>query len=132
MLMFGIQTTNEYRSTLRLRSRWRSVAVAGAGALLLVSACVNVVQQNAPGALQTAESRARFELNCPAVQASILSQKVVQGWRFEGSEHTIGVRGCGREAVYTTYCSDATDCNAISQTGRINTLSTLAPSGMVP
>ena len=95
--------------------------------MLLASACVNIMTQNAPGALQTAESRARFELNCPNVTASILSQKIVQGWRFEGSEYTIGVRGCGREAVYVTYCRDQTDCNALSQTGRINNLSELAP-----
>ena len=97
------------------------------GVSLLAGACVNIVTQNAPGALQTAESRARFELNCPTVTASILSQKVVQGWRFDGSEHTIGVRGCGREAVYVTYCRDESDCNALSQTGRINNLSELAP-----
>jgi hypothetical protein len=46
---------------------------------LLASACTSIVVQNAPGALQTAESRARFELNCPEVQASVLSQKVIQG-----------------------------------------------------
>jgi len=94
---------------------------------LLASGCVNIVAQNAPGALRTAEARARFELNCPEVQASVLSQKVVQGWRFDGSEHTIGVRGCGRQAVYITYCRDADDCNAISQTGRVGNLSDMQP-----
>jgi hypothetical protein len=94
---------------------------------LVLSACVNILTQNAPGALQTAESRARFELNCPDVQASILSQKVIQGFRFEGSEHTIGVRGCGRQAVYVTYCRDQSDCNAIAQTGRIGNLNNLTP-----
>jgi hypothetical protein len=108
------------------RRGWTKGVAASLG-LLLVSACVNVVAQDAPGALRTAESRARFELNCPDVQATILSQKAIQGWRFEGSEHTIGVRGCGREAVYETYCRDESDCNALSQTGRINRLSTLAP-----
>lgn len=96
-------------------------------ALLLAVGCVNILTQNAPSALQTTENRARFELNCPNVQASILSQKIVQGWRFEGSEYTIGVRGCNREAVYVTFCRDPQDCNALSQTGRINTLSNMAP-----
>ena len=120
------------RFEIRHAQRWsrrvlaRGVAVAVV-ATLGASACVNIVAQNAPGALQTAENRARFELNCPNIQATILSQKIVQGWRFEGSEHTIGVRGCGREAVYVTYCMDQNNCNAISQTGRINTLSNLAP-----
>lgn len=95
--------------------------------LLLASACVNIVAQNAPGALQTAETRGRFELNCPNVEASILSQKIVQGFRFDGSEHTIGVRGCGRQAVYVTYCSDPQDCNAFSQTGRTANLQNMMP-----
>ena len=94
---------------------------------VFAGACTSITVQNAPGALQTAESRARFELNCPNVTATVLSEKVIQGWRFEGSEHTIGVRGCGREQVYETFCSDASDCNAISQTGRVNAFSDLAP-----
>lgn len=94
---------------------------------LLASACVNTLAQNAPSALQTTESRARFELNCPTVEATVLSQKLVQGFRFEGSEYTIGVRGCGRQAVYVTYCRDQSDCNALSQTGRVSDLKNLAP-----
>jgi hypothetical protein len=91
-------------------------------AVLLASSCVSIVAQNAPGALQVAENRAKFELNCPNVTATILSQKEIEGIRFGGSEHTIGVRGCGKEAVYLTYCRDPSDCNAFSQTGRINTV----------
>ena len=109
----------------------RLPTVAAALLALLVSACANLVAQNAPGALRTAEARAKFELNCPNVQASILSQKLIQGWRYEASEHTIGVRGCGRQAVYLTYCRDETDCNAISQTGRITNLPEL-PQGVLP
>ncbi len=89
---------------------------------LLMSACVNIVAQNAPGAMQTVENRARFELNCPNVEATVLSEKLVQGWRFNGSEHTIGARGCGKQAVYVVYCADPTDCNAFSQTGRTTNL----------
>ena len=95
--------------------------------VLVASSCVNIVAQNAPAALQTAESRAKFELNCPNVTASILSQKVVEGLRVAGSEHTIGVRGCGKEAVYLTYCRDPEDCNAFSQTGRINAVPETMP-----
>jgi len=106
-------------------TRWRTPALAVG--LLMAVGCTNILTQNAPSALQTTESRARFELNCPNVQASILSQKLVQGWRFEGTEYTVGVRGCGREAVYVTYCRDPQDCNALSQTGRINNLATMTP-----
>ncbi len=111
---------------LRAFSRFRTVATVMLVALL-ASACVNILAQNAPGALQTAESRARFELNCPNVEASVLSQKVVQAWRFEGTEYTVGVRGCGRQGVYITYCRDETDCYAISQTGRVGELSNMVP-----
>lgn len=115
----------EWRA-LRTRPRFRS-ARAVVLATLLTSACVSPLVQNAPGAMQAAQSRARFELNCPEVQTTVLSQKIVQGWRTQGSEYTIGVRGCGREAVYVTYCRDENDCNALSQTGRINQLSNMAP-----
>jgi hypothetical protein len=87
--------------------------------LPLLGACVNIVAQNQNGALTTATSRGRFELNCPDVQATILSSKLVQGWRFTGSEYTIGVRGCGRQTVYVTYCADQEDCNALAQGGRV-------------
>jgi hypothetical protein len=106
-------------------TRLRNAALACL--LLLAGGCVNILTQNAPSALQTAESRARFELNCPNVQASILSQKIVQGWRFDGAEYTVGVRGCDRQAVYVTFCRDPQDCNALSQTGRISDLQNLAP-----
>jgi len=36
----------------------------------------------------------------------------------EGWEHTIGVRGCGKQAVYVVYCRDPNDCNALAQTDR--------------
>ena len=94
-------------------------AAAGGIVVMTLSACVDIVAQNAPGALRTAESRAKFELNCPQVDSSVLSQKIVQGLRFAGSEHTIGVRGCGKQVVYVTYCRDSDDCNAIAQTDRV-------------
>lgn len=91
---------------------------------LLMSGCAteaDFLAQNSPAALRTAESRARFELNCPEVTSSILSQKVVEGLRlgYEWTEYTIGVRGCGKQAVYVTACRDQDNCNALSQTGRL-------------
>jgi hypothetical protein len=103
------------RSGLALRSAYRATAVL---VPLLAAACTNVLTQNAPAALHTAETRAQFEMNCGQVQATVLSQKTVQGFRFEGSEHTIGVRGCGKQTVYVVYCRDPEDCNALSQTDR--------------
>lgn len=104
---------------------------------LLLGGCVTdaeFLQQNSASALRTAEARGKFELNCPSVQTTVLSQKVIQslqtggyGWRAGGAgtwagpwtESTIGVRGCGREAVYMAVCRDENNCNAFSQTANV-------------
>jgi hypothetical protein len=100
---------------------------------LLVTGCVTDAQflaQNSSAALRTAESRGKFELNCPEVTTAVLSQKVVEGvqggygrfagaWAGPWTEYTVGVRGCGREAVYVTVCRDPDSCNAFSQTARV-------------
>ena len=106
--------------------RTRLLRCGSAVVLLLASGCVSPVVQNVPGAMHAAQSRARFELNCPDVQATVLSQKIVQGWRTEGSEYTIGVRGCGRQTVYVTYCLDESNCNALSQGAQVNAISNLS------
>jgi hypothetical protein len=85
---------------------------------LLAAGCVSVLAQNGPAALKTAQTRGQFELNCQQVETTVLSQKTVEGVRFEGSEHTIGVRGCGRQVVYVVFCRDPNDCNALAQTSR--------------
>lgn len=104
---------------------------------LLLGGCVTdaeFLQQNSASALRAAEARGKFELNCPSVQTTVLSQKVVQslqtggyGWRAGGAgawagpwtEYTVGVRGCGREAVYMAVCRDENNCNAFSQTANV-------------
>ena len=98
--------------------RRRLVRGAIVVAPLCAAACVNTLAQNGPAALRTAEGRAQFEMNCQQVQATVISQKTVEGWRFEGSEHTIGVRGCGKQTVYVVYCRDPQNCNALSETDR--------------
>lgn len=100
---------------------------------LLLGGCVTDAQflaQNSAAALRAAETRGKFELNCPEVQTSVLSQKVIQslqgyGWQGAGAsvgpwtEYTVGVRGCGRQAVYMAVCRDENNCNAFSQTARV-------------
>lgn len=58
-------------------------------------------------ATETALRRARFEMNCPAATASVLSSNLLQpvAWRgLERAEYTIGVSGCGRRATYISIC----------------------------
>jgi len=99
---------------------------------MMVSACVTESQflaQNAPSALNTALARGRFELNCPQASGTVLSQKVTYingmgigmggGGGYEWTEYTIGVRGCGKQAVYETMCRDQDNCNSFANTGRI-------------
>lgn len=73
-------------------------------------------------ALSTAQRRAAFELNCNAVESTMLSRKIIEPVLFGGiqrAEYTIGVRGCGRQAVYWTLCTDSDNCNALAETGRV-------------
>lgn len=98
---------------------------------MLISACATEAQflaQNAPSALNTALARGRFELNCPQANGTILSQKVTYingigigmgGGGYEWTEYTIGVRGCGKQAVYETMCRDPDNCNSFANTGNI-------------
>jgi hypothetical protein len=76
--------------------------------------------QNQSAAIDATVSRARFELDCPDVTTSLLSSKVTQfAYANNRTEYTIGVRGCGRQAVYVTYCLTPDTCNALSDTARI-------------
>ena len=107
------------------------VGLAALALPLIISACATEAQflaQNAPAALNTALARGRFELNCPQANGTILSQKVTYingigmgmgGGGYEWTEYTIGVRGCGKQAVYETMCRDQDNCNSFANTGNI-------------
>lgn len=76
--------------------------------------------QNQAAAIDATASRARFELDCPDVTTSLLSSKVTQfAYANNRTEYTIGARGCGRQAVYITYCLTPDTCNALSDTARV-------------
>lgn len=107
----------------------KKIALTAAG-LALALACQTTPQfldQNQGAALAVAQSRARFELNCPDVQASVLSRKIIDPAPFAGgmwrAEYTIGVRGCNRQIVYMTICLDSNDCNAIADSANMAPLS---------
>ena len=93
----------------------------GLAAALGCATTQDYLDANQAAALQTAESRARFELNCADIDASMLSRKIIDPWAGAQwrAEYTIGVRGCGRQAVYLTVCLDHENCNAIADTGRV-------------
>lgn len=71
------------------------------------------LSENQGPAVQTALSRARFEMNCPAAEATVLSQEVVQPalqgpWvnGIQRAEYTIGVAGCGQRNTFIVVCPE--------------------------
>ncbi len=97
-----------------MRERSWTIPVA-ALAMLFTGGCSTFVGQNSEKAMEVTVSRARFELECPDVQASILSEKPAPALGTEGSEYTIDVNGCGRQGVYIARCRDDQDCEASAQ-----------------
>ena len=81
---------------------------------LAVAGCASDQQYLESGqsaATTTALERGRFELNCPAATATVLSQELMEppamGWRtfpITRSEYTVGVEGCGQRATYVVVC----------------------------
>jgi uncharacterized protein YcfL len=92
-------------------------------AVVLLGGCMTdqqVLAQNQQAAVDATVARAKFELSCPDVTASVLSSKVTQfAYANNRTEYTIGARGCGRQSVYLTYCLTPDNCNALSDTARI-------------
>lgn len=83
------------------------------------------LEQNQAAAMQATLSRAAFDLNCPDAQPTLISSKVSQpvtAWGYERTEYTIGVRGCGKQAVYITWCLNPETCNAINDSNSALTI----------
>ena len=97
------------------------VTAAGLAACQSQQGAVNSMQ---PQAIQAAQKRGAFDLNCPAATAQVLSNEMVQtnqvvgpmGWgNFppQRAEYTIGVEGCGKRATYYVICAEGgTGCVA--------------------
>ena len=75
-----------------------------------------LIAQKQDGAIETALQRGRFELNCPAATATVLSsdyiQPAVQGpWMggLDRVEYTVGVAGCNQRNTYVVLCQVGTD-----------------------
>jgi len=72
-----------------------------------------LLNENQDPAVQTALSRARFEMNCPSAEATVLSREVVQPamqgpWvnGIQRAEYTIGVAGCGQRRTFIVICPE--------------------------
>jgi hypothetical protein len=102
-------------------------ALSGLAALLLVG-CQSTEQWMAsvrPKAIDAAEKRGRFELNCPAATAQVLSEQDVppeiRAVRFQGPDRavfTIGVSGCNKRATYVVVCPDDGSNNCFAADGQ--------------
>lgn len=75
-----------------------------------------------PQAMQTALTRAKFEMSCPAATGQVLSQQDLQPlvqpgpWMraggIERAQYTIGVEGCGQKRTMVVICSQENGCFA--------------------
>jgi len=77
-----------------------------------------------PKAMQAAEARGRFELNCPAATASLLNEQDVapalQAIRYRAPDRavfTVGVSGCGKRATYVVVCPNDGSGNCFAADG---------------
>lgn len=99
----------------------RLFCFAAVGVVTLVLAgCASEAQflnNMQPMAVQTAEARGRFELNCPNAEATVLSREVVQpvlqgpfiGAGLQRAEYSVGVSGCGARKTFVVICPDGGD-----------------------
>lgn len=85
-------------------------------AVLAVAGCASdqeLLASQQSMAIQTALSRGKFELDCPAATGTLLSQETVQpevrGPLLGGMErvhYTVGVAGCDQRKSYLVICED--------------------------
>ena len=85
-------------------------------ALAFIAGCkitpLNVTKSDE--AVNTALTRGRFEMNCPAATGSVLTSEVMQGPNIFGpmvqtvqrAQFTVGVTGCGQPATYVVICAE--------------------------
>jgi hypothetical protein len=73
----------------------------------------NFVQEMEPQAMDSAQRRGAFEMDCPTAKADLLSsqllQPAVRTFVYTGperAEYTVGVEGCGKRTSYIVICPD--------------------------
>jgi hypothetical protein len=82
--------------------------------VLCATGCVSQTQlldNKQAMAVQTAVSRAQFEMNCQSATGDIISREVVQPalqgpWvnGIQRAEYTVGVTGCGKRHMFIVIC----------------------------
>jgi hypothetical protein len=88
--------------------------------ITLIAACVSqkqVLAQRQDEAVQTALQRGRFDLNCPAATATVLSSDYIQpaiqgpwaGGGLQRVEYTVGIAGCNQRTTYVVLCQVGTE-----------------------
>jgi len=106
-----------------MKKRYVLLALAGVLAAAGCQTQQQMVQSNQAMAIQTALSRAKFDMNCSSATATVLSTNVsqpsVQGplggtaYGVQRMEYTVGVRGCGKRRTYIVICPEGgTGCFA--------------------
>lgn len=84
--------------------------------MLVLAGCVTQTQflnNNQAMAIQTALTRAKFELNCQEATGTVLSREVVQPAMqgpvvrgIQRAEYTIGVAACNKRHTYIVVCPE--------------------------
>jgi hypothetical protein len=90
----------------------RLLLVLGSAVLAAVGCASqkDLLKDKEPEAMQVVLDRARYAMNCPSAQGSVLSKEVIQPaiqtvvGGPERAEYTIGVQGCGKRGVYIGIC----------------------------
>jgi hypothetical protein len=95
-----------------MTKRWLLVATL----VLCAAGCVSqsqLLDSKQAMAVQTAVSRAQFEMNCQSVNGEIISREVVQpslqGPYVDGiqrAEFTVGATGCGKRHIFIVICPE--------------------------
>jgi hypothetical protein len=96
----------------------RSIVAGGFLGLALAAGCATqqqMLEQRQPEAVQTVLQRGRFDLNCQAATATVLSQDSIQPaiqgpWvsGLQRVEYTVGIEGCGQRTTYIVICQEGT------------------------
>jgi hypothetical protein len=109
-----------------METTWKSCTILALIIALTAIGCANSQQfldSRQDKALQTAQARARFEMNCPDATVSVISRDLLQplamgpwGGGVQRAEFTVGAEGCGHRGTYMVICpSNQEDCWASSR-----------------